>query len=632
MFVYAVVGATAFGGDTIQEADRNADVNVSIVSVTPWREYVSKLAPGFELTGEEALGEVLPLRREVTQSTTLGIDGTLAVGGDARAPSLRGDPTAPDATLPEAIATTSTSIDAGLGADPFVAHGAATALFQEVQLLNRYVLDASAKYDAVPYLVRVQISELPFTREPLDTYVNLEFCTVADGSIASCESDSSKEQVLVVPLLATDDLEAELISKSTEHAIAAAAAAGLLGGTKDASLAGNGTIKGQLRRLRHTLGQDLNATWTVGLENEHTARVRIGASLAGNRRLAMVPHDTYLSVMVWVPKDRLPQIFNYRDPAHPEARGQLLLTDASVEFRARDHWQRRGSHPDVSHSSAALPPWWTFEHSACLSPDDIKDAVPGYEYLRSACLQKEPVSVLDDGKTAQLIVGGTRVGAAERLSAVLVVRDACANPTGVEHEFQVRSTATTYDQPRRTVTYTFPSLKTLAPWVYNGTCKTDDKDNDIPPKTDMDALIFAGDTSWWYATPSGAGAGPYSKVVIPNVHYHPYAGEPAPFPVKAIHGTTQIFTDLVGNGQTQLTLGASSPFKMKITAIGADLMDVTGATRDPASGAFLVTAAGTYTLKWANAVTTQPVVVTLAVDDATSSWTYLVAAEKLDGP
>lgn len=53
-------------------------------------------------------------------------------------------------------------------------YAAATAFFQEVKLLNRYVADAALRRGCRAYVVRLQMSVVPFARNfPLDVYSNI---------------------------------------------------------------------------------------------------------------------------------------------------------------------------------------------------------------------------------------------------------------------------------------------------------------------------------------------------------------------------------------------------------------------------------------------------------------------------
>src|SRR5262249_47299447 len=69
--------------------------------------------------------------------------------------------------------------------DPMTRYWAATALFQEVQLLNRYVRDAWVRRGSRPYVVRVQATLMPAARnEPYDAYCTCSFFTAPDGASA----------------------------------------------------------------------------------------------------------------------------------------------------------------------------------------------------------------------------------------------------------------------------------------------------------------------------------------------------------------------------------------------------------------------------------------------------------------
>ena len=87
------------------------------------------------------------------------------------------DASAPVGILLQSPATKLPSdADNGPGIDPFLKYTAATALYQEVKILNRYIQSAARRHHMVPYLVRLQMTNTPFARhQPYDTYVTVSF-------------------------------------------------------------------------------------------------------------------------------------------------------------------------------------------------------------------------------------------------------------------------------------------------------------------------------------------------------------------------------------------------------------------------------------------------------------------------
>ena len=110
---------------------------------------------------------------------------------------------------------------------------AATALWQEVQLINMYV-DAAAVdgEEFEPYLVRLQVTLLPRKRhDAKDAYTTISLfqgdfpapkASEKKKDSSQCPKDSttpstSIEDVRIIPLLVTDDMQTALDSESVER-------------------------------------------------------------------------------------------------------------------------------------------------------------------------------------------------------------------------------------------------------------------------------------------------------------------------------------------------------------------------------------------------------------------------------
>ena len=118
--------------------------------------------------------------------------------------------------------------------DPMLAYTAATALFQEVQLLNRYVQNAAQKHGYHPYLVRLQIGVMPFARnQPYDVFTTLSFFPEAGEDVRledkrdklSAEMKALKAEVskfdtaiLAARSAGDSDNGSELVAKKLEKA------------------------------------------------------------------------------------------------------------------------------------------------------------------------------------------------------------------------------------------------------------------------------------------------------------------------------------------------------------------------------------------------------------------------------
>lgn len=169
---------------TVNCTDNIGSTHVAVLSVTKFDDYKNTLQPTFKLSSDEALNASVQDTMQIEQgildafSARVGIkvapsdvlpsgfgdDGES--GADTPAITLNPGERAPKAILDKA----------GLGTDPHLAYLATTSLYQEVQLLNRYVQDAAIKKGYKAYVVRLQITNMPYLRfQPYDSYVNIGF-------------------------------------------------------------------------------------------------------------------------------------------------------------------------------------------------------------------------------------------------------------------------------------------------------------------------------------------------------------------------------------------------------------------------------------------------------------------------
>lgn len=291
--------------------DEVGSVHLAVVSLAPWDEYVESLQPRFALTADEALDLVLrvgQLRRRAEVDSAefrLGVlqekDGAKPPGG-----SKSGE------GRPGRVASELTMRDPRR--DAMTDYWAATALYQEVQLLNRYVLDAAIPKGYVPFVVRLQLTLLPrYRNAPYDAYSSISFFTTGDRRLnrdvwarggEGEEEEKPPEEIAnsaprVLPLLVTDNLEAALATDELER-------------SRRLSLSGAGTAGttqigvGAERShgvVEQTGGLDLNSLLTVTRLSENTLRVRLGAMQQGSQRFAMVPRTHKITLLVMVPQN-----------------------------------------------------------------------------------------------------------------------------------------------------------------------------------------------------------------------------------------------------------------------------------------------------------------------------------------
>jgi hypothetical protein len=172
MLVLPCVAILAGCGDT-----DIAENHVAVLSVTRWDDYKRELQPTFSLTADQALTSAIPDTLQLEQGLTHQFQAALALqlapssalpagflAGQSGAPSTQPSPPTTQPTTQPATTQPSVIGSEPLGSDAFLQYQAATALYQEVKLLNRYVEDAAIPSNDRAYIVRVQISTLPKKR------------------------------------------------------------------------------------------------------------------------------------------------------------------------------------------------------------------------------------------------------------------------------------------------------------------------------------------------------------------------------------------------------------------------------------------------------------------------------------
>ncbi len=367
--------------------DQIGSTHLSVVSVGRWEDYKQALQPKFDLKPGDALAggisdsmlsdkrtlDALGLRLGLAfpgmaadgtkvPGDTTGLESGADVVGDRKAGSLPG--------------ITGSSIS-GFSVNPMLRYWAATALYQEVQLLNRYVLDAA--YDPEreeAFLVRLQVTLMPYTRDAAyDAWTSLAFFAgdfptnrTNRGSTAlakeSAERSSLEAGVRVLPMLVTDDLEA-LVQNQTEDRIRGLSLAlSAMLGKVGASLGVD-----RLREdLNQAMGRDLNSLFTVGRFTDNTVRCRFGARLQPKSGYAMVAQTHAVTLLVLVPKVMKPD--------------EALRVVAKTEFRNARTGGLTGRRPSAEYYLELLEPLSRYGlNSKALAARKSRDI----QTLRSLC-------------------------------------------------------------------------------------------------------------------------------------------------------------------------------------------------------------------------------------------------------
>jgi len=367
--------------ETQQEA---GSVNIAVLSVGTWEEYKKKLQPKFNLTADQALGKVVPTTSVFeekflyaiqaslklapptsfkTRTDTTTVSSGLTTTDQAKTfEKGAGDPSAinfekniaADRDINK-IGPKKSILDTKnlTGIDPMLQYLAATALYQEVQMLNNYLNNLSDRESYEPYVVRLQVSLMPNARnEPYDVYSNISFfnrishknikfnkindtnkytkktnkqtgevdeeldCTTEeqDGfvnylfckqphlltkdSVNYGKSRFAEDNPEIVPLLVTDNVEAMLRSRSVDSI--SQFAASLMFMTK--GFGGMFDIQRREEKLQSILGKELNSLLTVSKTSGNSIRVRLGAAHQVQSKYAIVPRTHNITLVVLVPK------------------------------------------------------------------------------------------------------------------------------------------------------------------------------------------------------------------------------------------------------------------------------------------------------------------------------------------
>lgn len=281
--------------------DQVASIHVVVTSARPWEEYVDALQPKFELSAPAALARVSEVNRLQDNRTFDGLGfsfraevGATLGGSNAEAISLPN--TAVTSGRAAAVESALKFLTNPIPVTSSLQYLAATALFQEVQLINRAFRDAVEFESFTPYVVRLQVTVMPRKRDaPFDVLSDLSF-QIGEPKL-ELECVPKGDVVRVVPMLVTDSIESAVHSESAERlrSLSLALAAVL----PKASLAGS------LDRLKDTIdsivGRDYNAVFTVARLTDNTVRCRIGALAQVSTGFSLVPQNHSLTLLVFVP-------------------------------------------------------------------------------------------------------------------------------------------------------------------------------------------------------------------------------------------------------------------------------------------------------------------------------------------
>jgi len=318
-------------------ADDAGSVTVSPISVSRWDDVAGDLQPKFKMNSDIAFQQAIPTTQTLDERLTQALVASLQAGlpttthtditrevtdPDTGLPvttventRTRQSGTAPAAApAPEATAATLAALSAiQIDRDPMLRYLAATALQQEVTLLNRYITDRVQWPGAQAFVVRLQLSVIPNGRNmPYDVETDITLHANDEQQRAGlapatqllppddrenpgrdCRT-GSYDTLDVLPMVVTDNLEGLRAARSTNRIQQLALA---LTATANGVGAGGqfGRTSQQLRRME---GNETNSLLTVGKLSDDTVRVRLGAVQSPRYGYVTIPRTHNISLVV----------------------------------------------------------------------------------------------------------------------------------------------------------------------------------------------------------------------------------------------------------------------------------------------------------------------------------------------
>ncbi|MCZ4341869.1 hypothetical protein O4H52_09655 [Sphingomonadaceae bacterium G21617-S1] len=316
-----------------------------------WADIASDLEPKFKMDSATALAAAIPTTQSFDERLADILTANLQVGlptsSYSRATTEVTDPETGElvtttenkksrqsGAAPTAAAMTPqgaaalTALSAGaLNDDPMLRYLAATALQQEVALLNRYIRSVAAAPETQAFVVRLQLTVMPNARSmPYDVEADITLhaedeqsraglslglqlneegyrakgtgpmlspATLIENRQNKCAA-GSYPTLQILPMIVTDNLEGLRAARSTDNvrqlALALVGTAGNVGGS--------GQFGRTMEALRRTEGRDTNSLLTVAKLSDDTVRVRLGAVQSPRYGHVMAPRNHFISLVV----------------------------------------------------------------------------------------------------------------------------------------------------------------------------------------------------------------------------------------------------------------------------------------------------------------------------------------------
>lgn len=309
-----------FQQNTVDSTIDAGETHLAVLSVTPWNDIAEKMKPEFSTDTEAMLSAALPRVSGYQEkllfafAASLGLnlpvssfaekkefdaDGNQISGSRTEERVSGADPgiATPGSPLANDAQKITGDLDASQGilgaSDPFLKYQTASALKQYVTMLNEMVATVPQAENHTPYLVTFQITSFPYAvHQPYDVYLDMSF--YPQGTSAS-----KYFTPIVVPVLMTDNVQGEAVSRAAEQIVqlsvamkaAAGGAFGSLGATSDS------------RRAGAVVGTDYTSTFTIGKTAENGLTAVLGAARNPYSGYSMIRRTHNVSVLLLVPNE-----------------------------------------------------------------------------------------------------------------------------------------------------------------------------------------------------------------------------------------------------------------------------------------------------------------------------------------
>lgn len=339
----AMLIALVTGCGSYDRSGRYGDISITPVMVAPWWEFRDRLQPKFKLDADELLAKALPKTLATTDRTFRGSSARTEVllpnsnfdlsdiGGGEGVGSGDG------ADASDRKAADLPLLETPLGSDHMMLYQLSNALYQEIAMLNSYIMHTTVPDGYAPYVIRLNIGAMIYADDlEADMYSTISFFTgkPSFGGDPTKSDEIPSAGVLVVPMLVTDAIEAAQRQQSRERLIdIATRVSGGIG-----TVGGDISFAERYNRLQQLIGSDMNSVFQVSRASDNTIRVKMGASNsvpAGNRinnlNQELVGRTLPVTLLVLVPKDYVNYIQS--DDCEEPGVGAVLTAVQRTSFR-----------------------------------------------------------------------------------------------------------------------------------------------------------------------------------------------------------------------------------------------------------------------------------------------------------